>query len=136
MESIDAEVQIDVSANLNISESFEKVSLAIKNIFVRSSPVRQKESVGFKSNSTGDLFRIHEYIRSKQTISVARRRLLTNLKGDETFLLLNRQAAFSGSIVICDSDAESPLGAIRLTLRSPDISKVIDWLAPRLDKAR
>ena len=136
MESIDAEVQIEVSANLNISESFEKVCLAIKNIFVGSSPVRQKEGVGFKSDSIGVLTRIHDYVRSKQTTSVARRRLLRNLRGDETFLLFNRQAAFVGPIVICDSDAESPLGGIRLTLKSPDISKVIDWLAPRLDKGR
>ena len=136
MKSIDAEVQIEVSANLNNSESFEKVSTAIKNVLVGSNPVNQNESVVLKSNSIGDLSRIYDYIRSKQTISVARSRLLRNLDGNETFLLLNRQAAYAGAIVICDSDAESPLGAIRLTLRSPDILKIIDWLAPRLDKER
>ena len=136
MKSIDAEVQIEVSANLNNSESFEKVSAAIKSVLFESSAAKQEGSVVLRSKNIRDLSRVYDYIRSKQTISVVRSRLLRNLNGNDTFLLLNRQAARAGAVVICDSDAESPLGAIRLALKSPDISKIIDWLAPRLDTGR
>ena len=135
MKRIEAVVQIDISANLNNSESVEKLSTAITNVFA-DSPSKQGESVVLKSNGVECLSRVHDYIRSKQTISVVRRRLLRNLAGNETFLLLNRQAAYSGSIVICDSESEAPLGTIKLTLKSPTISKVIDWFAPRLDRER
>ena len=60
MKSIDAEVQIEVSANLNNSESFEKVSAAVKNVLIGNSPVKQKESVVLKSNSIGGLSRIYD----------------------------------------------------------------------------
>jgi len=133
VKNLDAVVQVEVSAHLNNSESLEKLSAAIANVFT-DYPIKQNENFLLESDSVGSLSKLYDYIRSKQTIGVVRSRLLRNLAGNETFLLLNRQAAYAGSIVICDSEAESPLGAIKLTLRSSAIPKVIDWLAPRLDR--
>jgi len=59
VKSINADVQIEVSADLNNSESSEKVSAAIKNVLIGASPVRQIKGVVFRSTNIGDLSRIY-----------------------------------------------------------------------------
>lgn len=136
MKLIEAKIKIEAVAYINPSESFDKVSLALANMSVGSHPAKQGNNVAVKSENVEALSKIYEYIRSRQTMGVVRSKLLKNLTNNETFLLLNKQAAYAGAIVVCDEEAESPLGAIKLTLRSPDIVKIIDWLAPPLDRER
>ncbi|MBI2126450.1 MAG: hypothetical protein HYU02_03935 [Thaumarchaeota archaeon] len=136
MKPVNVDIEIEVTAYLNPSEGLEKVASAIKNIIPSSNPRRREDSVIAEVSSIGDLQKIYEQTRSRQTLGVVRNRLLRNLSSDETFVFLNRQAAFAGAIVTCDDDNESPLGAIKLTLRSSKIMEVIDWIAPRLDRER
>lgn len=131
---VNADIEIEVLAYLNPSESVEKVVSAIKNIVPSSSPKGKGDTIVAEANYIGDLQRIYEQTRSRQTLGVVRRRLLRNLSNNETFVLLNKQAALAGAAVTCDDDNESPLGAIKLTLRSSKIMEVIDWMAPHLDR--
>lgn len=134
MKPVNADIEIEVSAYLNPSESIKKVVSAIKNIVPGSNPRRRGDAVVAEANNIGDLQRIYEQTRSRQTLGVTRSRLLRNLTRNETFVLLNKQAAFAGATVTCDDDNESPLRTIKLTLRSSKIMEVIDWIAPHLDR--
>jgi predicted RNA binding protein with dsRBD fold (UPF0201 family) len=48
--------------------------------------------------------------------------------GNSTWFYLNKQAAFVGIVSICEEESESPLGPIKVTLRSSDLESVINWL--------
>ena len=74
------------------------------------------------------LLRIRDQLRDRHVRSAARRRLLLNREDDSTSLMLNRQAATAGVLVVCGSPEESPLGPIYLTIESKRLDDVIDWL--------
>jgi hypothetical protein len=50
------------------------------------------------------------------------------LENDSTWFYLNKQAAFVGTITLCEEAEESPLGPIKVILTSSNIDKIIDWL--------
>ena len=74
------------------------------------------------------LYYMYEKIRDKRSFSVARRLLLKNRSFDKTWVFLNKQAAFVGNISLCEEEAESPLGPIKLSINSHNLDRVIDWL--------
>ncbi|MCH8022698.1 MAG: hypothetical protein IH932_03020, partial [Thaumarchaeota archaeon] len=47
----------------------------------------------------------------------------------KTHLFLNKQAAFVGTLVLCEDQAESPLGPIEMTIETKNLDSMIDWLA-------
>jgi uncharacterized protein len=60
--------------------------------------------------------------------------LLANRLGDATWFLLNKQAAAAGAVALVENKEESPLGAIKVTVKSDELDKVIEWLAPKVQK--
>lgn len=94
------------------------------------------------ASGLGCLSRIAETVRSRSSRAAYLRCMLRNMEGGEdgggdggaaagsTWFYLNKQAAAAGRIALCAEADESPLGPIRVTIRSPDIGAVIDWLAP------
>jgi predicted RNA binding protein with dsRBD fold (UPF0201 family) len=44
-----------------------------------------------------------------------------------TWFLLNKQAAFSGVVVIVEEEDESPLGPIKITIKNQDTEEIIKW---------
>jgi len=44
-----------------------------------------------------------------------------------TWFLLNKQASFSGVVVIVEEEDESPLGPIKITIKNQDIEETINW---------
>lgn len=96
------------------------------------------------ASGTGCLSRIAETVRSRSSNAAYLRCMLRNMEcaeggGDagSTWFYLNKQAAAAGRVALCAEADESPLGPIRVTIRSPSIGAVIDWLAPgRLNKIK
>ena len=98
------------------------------------------------ASGLGCLSRIAETVRSRSSQAAYLRCMLRNMEcageddapaGGSTWFYLNKQAAAAGRVALCAEADESPLGPIRVTVRSPGIDEVIDWLAPgRLNKIR
>lgn len=95
------------------------------------------------ASGLGCLSRIAETVRSRSSQAAYLRCMLRNMEcedgsaGGSTWFYLNKQAAAAGRVALCAEADESPLGPIRVTVRSPGIEEVIDWLAPgRLNKIR
>ncbi len=126
-------VRLTVEAPLKPSEDPEKVVKAVGNIVgnVNLAVTRGRDSVIVETEDQKGLHIIYEKIRSKQSLGVARRRLLENIYEDSTWLYLNKQAAYVNTFSICEDEAESPLGPIKVTIQTKDPQKIIDWLAPR-----
>lgn len=91
------------------------------------------------ADGTGCLSRIEETVRSRSSQAAYLRCMLRNMDcdgggdggdGGGTWFYLNKQAAAAGRVALCAEADESPLGPIRITIRSPDIGAVIDRLAP------
>lgn len=53
--------------------------------------------------------------------------MLNNKIGNKTYFYVNKQAAFVNIVNISDEEL-SPLGDIKVEIRSDDIDKIIDWL--------
>jgi predicted RNA binding protein with dsRBD fold (UPF0201 family) len=131
MSQINFSAKITLKATISPSEDPAKVVGALEKVtgqtidVVTSGP-RVAKLVTDRANT---LIRIRDQLRDRHVRSAARRRLLLNRENNSTSLMLNRQAATVGAIVLCSSADQSPLGPIYLTIRSKQIATVIDWLA-------
>ncbi|MGV7225456.1 MAG: RNA-binding domain-containing protein [Nitrosopumilus sp.] len=121
--------KIEMICPVNLSEDPEKVKLAISNIFPFSELKNENFSIKAQSNELRSLEKIYETITSTQSHKTYTRNLENNLKDDETWFFLNKQAAFVEKIAICDEAEESPLGPIKVILTSSNIDEIIDWIA-------
>lgn len=121
--------KIKMVCPVNLSEDPEKVKHAISNIFPFSEIKIENFSIKAQSKELRSLEKIYETITSTQSHKSYTRNLENNLEDDETWFYLNKQAAFVGKVAICDEAEESPLGPIKVTLTSPNIDAVIDWIS-------
>lgn len=68
----------------------------------------------------------------REKIVAAARRLLRNVMNENSITFyLNKQVAYAGHISFSEPIAESPLGPIKVQIRTNYPKKVIDWLAPK-----
>ena len=142
------------------SEDARAVAAALSEV-VPGAQVRVDESAAgagagraeASAGGLGCLSRIAETVRSRSSQAAYLRCMLRNMEcggegegggdaaaagaGGSTWFYLNKQAAAAGRVALCAEADESPLGPIRVTVSSPVIDEVIDWLAPgKLNKIR
>ena len=117
------------------SEDPRAVAAALSEI-LPGAPVRAEDGrAEAAADGLGCLSRIAETIRSRSSGAAYLRCMLRNMGSSETWFYLNKQAATAGRIALCAEADESPLGPVRVTLRSSRIEDVVDWLVPgKLDK--
>jgi len=121
--------KIKVVCPVNLSEDPEKVKQAISNIFLFSEIKNENFSIKSYSKKLRSLEKIYESILSTQSHKSYTRNLENNLKDDQTWFFLNKQAAFVEKVAICDESEESPMGPIKVILTSSNIDGIIDWIA-------
>lgn len=119
---------IRAECDLYPSEDSEKVMRAVKNVVRNSEPAVQDRKIASISKHPLALSKIHEQARSRAIMGVLRRVLEHNRIANSTWLLLNKQAAFAGVVSICEDEAESPLGPIKITITSNRLDAIVDWL--------
>jgi uncharacterized protein len=120
-------LEIIVQTYINPSEDLEKVNFAIKNVFPNSNFILKDNKLHLSTEKLEDLKKIKDQIRSRSTISVLKKVLYNNQNMDITWFLLNKQAAFSGVVVVAEEEDESPLGPIKITIKNRDIEEIIEW---------
>jgi len=128
MEIPDFNCKIDVYCTINPSEDQTKVEQAISNILPDIEIQINDDSLKATSQNLETLSNIFGVIRSHKIQRVYRRFLNNNLRNDSTWFYLNKQAAYSNTISLCDEAEESPLGPIKIVLTSKNIEDIIDWL--------
>jgi len=121
------DVEILIHTYVNPSEELEKVTTAIKNVIPDSNFILKNSKLHFSTDKFEVLKKIKDRIRSRSTLSVLKKVLYNNQNMDMTWFLLNKQAAFSGVVVIVEEEEESPLGPIKITIKNQDIEEIIKW---------
>jgi len=121
--------KIEMVCPVNLSEDPEKVKQAISNIFPFSEIKNENFSIKAYSKELRSLEKIYESILSTQSHKSYTQNLENNLKDDQTWFFLNKQAAFVEKVAICDESEESPMGPIKVILTSSNIDGIIDWIA-------
>lgn len=130
LQSEPASVEIILTASVAPSEDQEKVIAAAKKILgeCRYELERAPTQVRFHSNDVRCLRKIHDQLRDRRVRDAARRFLLRSRDGDALSLLLNRQAASVGIVVLCAGPEDSQLGPLVLQMTSAEADTLMDWL--------
>ena len=98
------------------SEDPSKLRKTLENILHDTDIKETPNSIKAISKSLTSLEKIYESIQSRRSQRAYRRQLMTNLRDDNTWFYLNKQAAFMNTIALCAEDEESPLGPIKIIL--------------------
>ncbi len=123
--------KIEILSSINSSEDPKKIETAILNIFPDAKIKTDNFSIISNSKDLHLLEKIYDIIHSNQSQKIYQRQLEKNLENDSTWFYLNKQAAFVGTVALCEEAEESPLGPIKVILTSSNIDRIIDWLILR-----
>lgn len=118
---------VTTTTMINPSENISKIKQAISNI-LNDARIEITNNFAKTITDTDSLLKIRELIFSRRTQKTYRHHLNRNLRDDFTWFYLNKQAAFSNVIALCDEEDESPLGPIKIELKSKNIENIIEWL--------
>ncbi|MBI5860347.1 MAG: hypothetical protein HZB73_06705 [Nitrosarchaeum sp.] len=129
MRSPNISCKIEILSLINPSEDPKKIETAISNVFPNAKLKTDNISITSNSKDLHLLEKIHNIIHSNQSQKIYQRQLEKNLENDSTWFYLNKQAAFIGTVALCEEAEESPLGPIKVILTSPNIDRIIDWLS-------
>lgn len=131
MRSPNISCKIEILSSINPSEDPKKVETAILNVFPNAKIKTDSFSIISNSKDLYMLEKIYDVIHSNQSQKIYQRQLEKNLDNNSTWFYLNKQAAFVGTISLCEEAEESPLGPIKVILTSSNIDQIIDWLILR-----
>jgi len=123
MRSPNISCKIEIFSLINPSEDPKKIETAILNIFPNAKIKTDNFSITSNSKDLHLLEKIYDAINSNQSQKIYQRQLEKNLENDSTWFYLNKQAAFVGTISLCEESEESPLGPIKVSLTSSNIDK-------------
>jgi len=124
----DIAVDIRVECQVYPSEDPAKVIRAIKNVVSNCSPELVDSMLRVVTKNLEVLSTIYEQVRSRRVMGVFRKVLLNNMIANSTWFYLNKQAAYVGTVSVCEDESESPLGPIKVTMTSEELESVINWL--------
>ena len=127
MRSLDVDCKVSAYCTINASEDIKKVRTSLSNVLTDMDEKLTGDSLIANSSNYESLTKIYETMRSRRSKSAYRRHLMRNMANDSTWFYLNKQAAFTNVIALCDEADESPLGPIKVVLHSKNIEDVIDW---------
>jgi hypothetical protein len=130
-----SETGLHVEVEVNPTEDVSKVKAAVENVFgpleFEERPRSRGSFLIASSQHLESLSRFGTLLRRERIRAAARRVLLQGVAGDTITFYLNKQVASAGHISFSEAVAESPLGPIKVQIRSPNPPKLINRLAPR-----
>ena len=107
---------VRIETYLSLSEDYNKVLLSLNNITCDCQFTLNNNIIYSENSNLNSLVKIFNQIRDKQTFSILRRLLNKNKYKNQTWFLLNKQAALMNKVVLCGDESDSPLGPIKIIL--------------------
>ncbi len=131
-----AEVTVRVEAEINPTESVDKVKTAVSNIFGNLSIRIESQPIGntliAEAKTRESLENFQAALRRDRVRAAARKLLHSSVRGNTVSFCLNKQVAFVGHVSFSQETGECPLGPIKVVLETEKPRELIDWLAPRI----
>ncbi len=126
------EVIVHVEAEVNPTESEEKVKKAIENVLgalqLHSKPNRKQSILVGEHQGREVLTNLHDLLHREQIRAAARMALLEGVSGETIQFCLNKQVAYAGHVSFAKEVAESPLGPIKVRIACKNPRKLVEWL--------
>jgi predicted RNA binding protein with dsRBD fold (UPF0201 family) len=133
-------VNVYVEAEVNPTEEEVKVKKAVENIFAnmplqtRIQPEHARGLLSAENNEREALTKLYNLLRRERIRDAARKVFFEGLSGDTISFNLNKQAAYAGHVSFCQEVAESPLGPIKVRIKSENPRELIRWLTSKEDQ--
>ena len=130
------DIKLEVEAYLHPTENIKKVKNSIDNIFkdlnyeIKDLENNLQLIIG-RTNSLGSLEKFRDLLKQDRIRDAAHATMIRSKFDDSMFFYLNKQVAFSNHISFSMPEGESPLGPIKIRIRSKKLDSLIDWLAPK-----
>ena len=135
-EDAEEHMQINISTKINFSESNEKVSKALKNIFPNLEIMIDKQNkLRGSSTNIEILFHFLKLIFDQRILDVARKCVIDgkeNENSPKTVFYLNKQTAFINKVSF-STFSESPLGPIKISIECEKLDFLIDQYFPKFE---
>jgi len=126
------EISVRVEAEVNPTESEEKVKRAIENIFLnmkmQTKPLAKRSVLIAEAESKAAFTRLHSMLRRDRIRAAARKVLLEGVSGKTVSFCLNKQVAYAGHVSFSKEEAESPLGPIKVRIHCSNPRELVKWL--------
>mgnify|MGYP001573950783 CR=1 FL=1 len=130
------EVSLHVEAEINPTESREKVEQAVKNIFgeitLQTKSLHKATLLVGEGKGQESLTKLCDMLRREHIRNAARVVFIEGIDKKAIRFCLNKQVAYAGHISFSQETAESPLGPIRVKIECRDPRELVEWLAPRI----
>jgi len=130
------DVKLEVEAYLYSTENIDKVKSAINNIFkdlnyeIKDIENNVQLIIG-RASSLEALEKFRDLLKQDRIRDAARATMIRSKSNDSMVFYLNKQVAFVSHISFSMSEGESPLGPIKIRMRSKKLDSLIDWLVPK-----
>ncbi|MGQ9530948.1 MAG: RNA-binding domain-containing protein [Candidatus Bathycorpusculaceae bacterium] len=129
------EVKVYVEAQINPTESEEKVRRAVENVFgniqTKTQPTHKGSLLIAEAEGLEALTKLYNLLRRERIRDAARGALFNGLSGKTISFCLNKQAAYAGHVSFSEEVSESPLGPLKVKIECDNPRGLIDWLAPK-----
>ncbi len=129
------EVKIFAEAEINPTETVEKVKIAVTNVFgnipLKITPLSVGTMLTAEAEGLNALSTFRDLLRRDRVRAAARRVLFGALRENTIVFFLNKQAAFVNHVSFSQEVGESPLGPIKVIIICQNPGGLIDWLTPR-----
>jgi predicted RNA binding protein with dsRBD fold (UPF0201 family) len=126
------EVSVHIEVELNPTESEQKVKEAVENIFgamnMQTRPLHKGGILLAEATGQEALVKFHGLLQREHIRAAARTVFLQGLEKTSVSFCLNKQVAYAGHVSFSQEVAESPLGPIKVKIKSENPRQVIDWL--------
>ena len=130
------EISLHVEAEINPTESQEKVEEAVRNIFgdlnFKVKPLHKASLLVGEGKGKESLTNLVDLLRREHIRNAARAVFLEGMEKQAVRFCLNKQVAYVGHVSFSKETAESPLGPIRVKIECRDPRELVEWLAPRI----
>lgn len=130
------EVTFSVEAEINPTESQEKVEQAVKNIFgdikLQVKPLRKGSILIGEGKGKESLTKLCDLLRRERIRNAARTVFIEGMEKKAINFCLNKQVAYVGHVSFSRETAESPLGPIKVRIECTNPRELIDWLAQKI----
>lgn len=129
------EITVFVETEIYPTESAEKVKAAVNNVLgnadITIKPSIKGSTLTRITKGRESLSKLRNLIRNERIRNATRRLLFKSTRGAMITFYLNKQVAFAGHISFSEETAESPLGPIRVNIKTEKPQQLIEWLAEK-----
>ncbi len=126
------QITIHIETQVNLTETEEKVKKTIENLFgnieTHVEPIYKGARIFSESKTLSTLSKFQNLLRRERIRAAARMMLIAGTRDKTLTFCLNKQVAYAGHVSFAQEEAESPLGPIKVTVRTDNPRGLINWL--------